>query len=63
MAARIPPSYVVEELRAAHWSGDPQRMREAIWNAHVVGIRTSQIARELSTTPQRVKATITFSAP
>jgi hypothetical protein len=39
---------VVEELRAAHWSGDPQQMREAIWTAQAVGVRTWQIARELA---------------
>jgi hypothetical protein len=63
MATPNPPFRVIEELRAAHWSGDPQQMREAIWNAQAVGVRTSQIARELRTTPRRVKAAITFTAP
>jgi hypothetical protein len=63
MATRTPPLHVVEELRAAHWTGDPHQMREAIWKAHAVGVRTSQIARELRTTPERVKAAITFATP
>jgi hypothetical protein len=63
MATPIPPFRVVEELRAAHWSGDPQQMREAIWNAQAVGVRPWQIAWELGTTPRRVRAAITFPAP
>jgi hypothetical protein len=63
MATPIPPFHIVERLRAAHWSGDPQQMREAIWSAHAVGVRTRQIARELRTTRRRVKAAITFTAP
>jgi hypothetical protein len=62
MANPIPPFRVVEALRAAHWSGDPQELREAIWNAQVVGVRNWQIARELATTPRRVRAVITFPA-
>lgn len=61
MATPIPPYHVVEELRAAHWSGDPQQLREAIWSAQALGVRTWQIARELRTTPRRVKAAITFN--
>lgn len=58
--APIPPFRVVEALRDAHWSGDPQKLREAIWNAHASGVRTWQIAQELGTTPRRVRAATTF---
>jgi len=60
MPPPIPPFTVVEELRAAHWSGDPQQLRLAIWNAHIAGVNTWQIAEELATTPRRVRAAITF---
>ena len=60
MATPIPPFHVVEDLRAAHWSGDPQQLRAAILNAQAVGVETWQIARELGTTPRRVRAAVTF---
>jgi hypothetical protein len=60
MATPIPPFRVIEDLKAAHWSGDPQQMREAIWNAKVAGVRTWQIAEELGTTTRRVRAAIIF---